>query len=138
MLRSVGDYWVNILKKYGVIIPAIMVLIMFMVMIAVDLTDAVSILMQTSLDGFIILACAVAVVFGVGVYYVFSKLKEEQISHYDLVLLVATALSACMLVLFIFTMSSNLLSICKCAFTVIMFVTCIILTVLRANYAKYW
>ncbi len=131
MLQKIYNYYLGVIKKYGIVIPAVIVAVSFGGMIAMDVTNALSGLVRNVLPLFIVLACLAGAAFVAGVVYTVLKLNSKEIGIQDLGMACLAVIGFLMLVMFIFT-GSNLFSLLKWLGTATVMLTSLGLGIYRA------
>lgn len=136
MLQKIGSFYLGVFKKYGIIIPAVLVVISFAIMLSIEATNALTALIHSSKAMFIILACVVGLALVAGTVYTVLKLKNSEIGIHDLGITAISAVALCMLVMYIFAGAGGALGICKWVITAVVLVLCVALSVLRSNHVS--
>ena len=138
MLQKLGNYFVNVFKKYGVVIPAILLVVAFAIMISLDVTDAFTAIKRNSVALLVVIGCVVGLAFVAGAVLAFLKRENAKAGLQDLAVIVIAALTLLMMIMFIFTggKAGSVVTICKWAFTAFAFVVCIALAVVRSNHVS--
>ncbi len=136
MIQKIGNYYLNVFKKYGVIIPAILVVVAFAIMISLEVTDAPSTLLENSKGLFITVLCiGVAAVIAAAVYCVL-KIKNEKIGIQDLCLTVIAALALLMIVMFIFAPGKGIVAVLKWVVCALVLIASVAISALRSNHIE--
>ncbi len=99
MLKKIGNYYLGIIKKFGVVIPSVIVGVLILCGILVDAFNGLSAL---SNGGFIAILVIAGVLFVAGVVYSVLKLKSKELGYHDLGLACLAAAGIIMLIAFIF------------------------------------
>lgn len=99
MLKKIGNYYLGIIKKFGVVIPSVIVGVLILCGILVDAFNGLSAL---SNGGFIAILVIAGVLFVAGVVYSVLKLKSKELGYHDLGLACLAAAGIIMLISFIF------------------------------------
>ena len=134
MLQKIGSYYLGVFKKYGVVIPAILLIVAYAIMISLEATDAIGIgLLKNNLPVFIVLACIAGLVFVGGIVYSVLKLNNKEIGIHDLGLTLVSILTVLMLVMYAFENATSLFTTLKWIITAVVTVVCVIVSVLRAK-----
>ncbi len=133
MLKKIGNYYLAIIKKYGVIIPAILVSVAFLCLLCIDVFDGLRALPKGAFIALAVVA-VLAVVAG-GVYSVL-KLKVKEIAVHDLVIACLAACCIPTLIMFCFTGYGSLadgLGFWKWVVTLVGLAICVALGVFRSK-----
>ena len=133
MLKKIGNFYSGIAKKYGVIIPALLVVVGFLCLLVVDLNDGLKAILLSSKGMFIALAVVVGCALVAGAVYTVLKIKAKEIAFRDLLLACLTAVCVPTLVMFIFTGGLVSLQLVKWVVALITLVVCLAFTAVRAN-----
>ena len=137
MLQKIGNYFVNVFKKYGVVIPAILLVVAFAIMISLDATDVFTAIARKSVALLIVIGCVVGLAFVVGAVFTFLKRENSKVGIQDLAIVLVAALTILMVIMFIFTGGNgSYVTICKWVFTLLALVVCSVLAVLRSNHVS--
>ncbi len=99
MLKKIGNYYLGIIKKFGVVIPSVIVGVLILCGILVDAFDGLTALSD---GGFIAVAVIGCVIFVAGIAYTVLKLKAKELGYHDLGLACFAVAGIVMLISFIF------------------------------------
>jgi hypothetical protein len=133
MLKKIGNYYLSIAKKYGVIVPALLVVMGFLCVLSIDVYDGLKAIILDSKGTFIALAVVAGCAFIAGAIYFVLKLKTKEIAFQDLIMACFTAICIPTLIMFIFTGGLVSLPLIKWVVTLILFVVSLALTAVRAG-----
>ena len=99
MLKKIGNYYLGIIKKFGVVIPSVIVGVLILCGILVDAFNGLTALSE---GGFIAVAIIGCVIFVAGIVYTVLKLKAKELGYHDLGLACFAVAGIVMLISFIF------------------------------------
>lgn len=131
MLQKIGNYYLGVIKKYGIVIPVAIVVASFVAMIFLDVFNGLTALVNNMLPLFIILVCVVGLAFAAGVVYTVLKLNSKEIGIQDLGMACLAVIGFLMLIMFLFT-GSALFSLLKWLGTATVMLTSLGLGIYRA------
>ena len=124
MLKKIGNYYLGIIKKFGVVIPSVIVGVLILCGILLDAFGALTALTD---GGFIAVAIIGCALFVAGVVYTVLKLKAKELGYHDLGLACLAVAGIVMLIAFIFLGGM----LWKWLTVVIGVIACVTLSVLR-------
>jgi hypothetical protein len=133
MINKIGNYYSAVIKKFGVIIPAILVTVAFLCLLCIDLFDGLRAILLASKGVFIAVAAIGGCALIAGVVYSLNKMKSKELALRDLLLVCFSALCIPTLIMFIFTGGLISLPLIKWVVTLILFVVSLALTAVRAG-----
>ena len=131
MLQKIGNYYLGVIKKYGIVIPVAIVVASFVAMIFLDVFNGLTALVNNMLPLFIILVCVVGLAFAAGFVYTVLKLNSKEIGIQDLGMACLAVIGFLMLIMFLFT-GSALFSLLKWLGTATVMLTSLGLGIYRA------
>ncbi len=99
MLKKIGNYYLGIIKKFGVVIPSVIVGVLILCGILVDAFDGLTALSDGGFVAVAIIGCAI---FVAGIVYTVLKLKAKELGYHDLGLACFAVAGIVMLISFIF------------------------------------
>lgn len=101
-MKKFGQFYLNLFKKYGVLIPLVIVALVFVAVIFMDKNDVFSKLLDGSTGGFVALAIVGILAVLVCAVLVVVKVKASEVTVVDLCLEMVSALALVMLIMFCF------------------------------------
>lgn len=134
-MKKFGQYYINLFKKYGVLIPIVIVALIFVALLFMDKNNVFSSLLDNSKAVFIIftvIGCVVMIACGV---LVVLKVKNTEVTVVDLCLEMVSALSLIMLIMFCFEpgKSGSVVTILKWVITAILLIGSLAISFIRAK-----
>ncbi len=134
-MKKFGQYYINLFKKYGVLIPIVIVTLIFVALLFMDKNDVFTSLLDNSKTGFIILTvvgCVVMIACGV---LVILKVKNKEVTVADLCLEMVSVLSLIMLITFCFEPGKpgSIVTILKWVITAVLLVGSLAISFMRSK-----
>lgn len=134
-MKKFCQYYINLFKKYGVLIPIVIVALIFVALLFMDKNDVFSSLLNNSKAGFLVLTvvgCVLMIVCGV---LVVLKVKNTEVTVVDLCLEMVSALSLIMLIMFCFEPGKfgSIVTILKWVITAILLIGSLAISFVRAK-----
>lgn len=133
-MKKLGRFYGEVAKKYGVVLPLIVVAALFALVCLFELNDLFFALLNASAGVFYTLFIVGLVAFVVAVAYVFIKGKSEEICALDACITWATVLAVAALVLFCINANSSIIGIAKLAVAGVAVLVCVVSACLRTKY----
>ena len=103
MLKKIGNYYLGIIKKFGVVIPSVIVGVSFLCMLFIDLFNGLRAIQLAAPAVFVVIAILAIGAFIAGAVYTVLKLKSKSLGIQDLGLACVAAAGVLCLIMFIFT-----------------------------------
>ena len=132
MLQKIANYYLGILKKFGLVIPVAAVSASYVAMILCEAFNAFSGIFRNVLPLFIILACVGGAALIAGVVYVVLKLNSKEIGIQDLVMACLAVIAFLMLIMFCFTSGASWMTALKWSATSVVMLISLGFSVYRA------
>lgn len=101
-MKKFCQYYKNLFKKYGVLIPLIIVALLFVALLFMDKNDVFTSLLNSTKAGFIVLAIIGVLAVLVCAVLVVVKVKSSEVTVVDLCLEMVSVLALAMLIMFCF------------------------------------
>lgn len=133
-MKKLGSFYGQVAKKYGVVLPIIVVAALFALVCLFELNNLFGALQKASEGVFYTLFIVGLVVFVVAIAYVFIKGKSEEVCILDACLLWGTLLFVAALVLFAFNASASLFGIAKLSCAGVGVLACVVGAAFRTKY----
>ncbi len=136
MLKKIGQYYAKTFKKFGWIIPAVVVAVAYGILITLEATDAFSALIRNVAPLFWVLfavGCAAVVA---GVVFTVLKLKKAEVCIIDVCLACIAAAALLVLIMFCFAPGAGWFSAVKWSVTAAILVASLVLTYFRVQNVK--
>lgn len=99
-MKKFGQFYLNLFKKYGVLIPLVIVALVFVAALFMDQNNVFSSLLEKSNAGFIVVAIIGILAALVCAVLVVVKVKASEVTVVDLCLEMVSALALAMLIMF--------------------------------------
>lgn len=133
MFKKLGNYYLSVFKKYGVVIPAVVVAVAYALLITVEATDALTALLRSSKVAFIVIGVLAAGGAITGVVFSVLKLKNKAVGFIDLGLTILAAVTLLMLIMFCFSGSHGWFAWMKWCVTAALLIVSVVFAVLRSK-----
>lgn len=133
MFKNLGSYYLAVFKKYGVIIPAVLVVIAYAILISIEATDAITALIHNGIGGFIAIAAVAVVALAGGIVYTVLKLNSKEVGIMDLGVTVLSAIALLTIVMFCFAPGVGWFAGLKWGVSAALLITCVAFAVVRSN-----
>ena len=134
-MKKFGQYYVSLFKKYGVLIPIVIVALLFVALLFMDKNNVFTSLLNSSKAGFIVLAIVgIVIVLSCGTLVVI-KVKNTEVTVVDLCLEMVSALSLVLLISFCFEPgeAKSVVTILKWVITAVLLIGSLAISYVRAR-----
>lgn len=137
-MKKFGQFYLNLFKKYGVLIPLVIVALVFVAVIFMDKNDVFSKLLDNAKGGFVALAIVGILAALVCAVLVVVKVKVSEVTVVDLCLEMVSALALVMLIMFCFMpgQSGSAVTVLKWLLTSVGLVGSLAISYVRAQAIK--
>ena len=133
MFKKLGNYYLSVFKKYGVVIPAVVVAVAYALLITVEATNALGALLKASKAAFIVIGVLAAAGAITGIVFSVLKLKNKAVSFIDLGLTLLAAITLLMLIMFCFATGTGWFAWLKWCVTAALLIISVVFAVLRSK-----
>ena len=133
VLQKMAKYYVGVIKKFGIVIPAIIAAVAYAIVLTMDLLNVPSKLLNGGVVWFVIIAVVLvgAVVFGA--IYTIKNLEAKEYAIQDVALTIIAAVGVLTILTIIFTSGVNAMSATKWIVVVAGTVLAFVLSFLRTK-----
>ena len=134
-MKKFGQYYINLFKKYGVLVPIVIVALIFIALLFMDKNNVFSSLLDNSKAGFIVLTVVGGVVMVACGVLVVLKVNNAEVTVVDLCLEMISGLSLIMLIMFCFEPGKlgSVVTILKWVITAILLIGSLAISFVRAK-----
>ena len=133
MLKKIGNYYLSIIKKFGVVIPSVVIGAAFLCLLFIDAFDGLTALAHSVRGLYVAIAIIVPAAALGGAIYIALKIKAKELSINDLALACFSAICVLALLMFIFTGAFVGLGLWKWVLCLIALVASLALTFFRVK-----
>ena len=133
ILQKMVKYYLGVIKKFGIVIPAVIAGVGYAAVLAMDLLDVPTLLLQGSVAGFVIVAIVLFGAFGFGAYYTIKNLGNKEYALQDLGLSCIAAIGVLTVLTFLFTSGWNGMSVTKWLVILGATALCVVLSFFRTK-----
>lgn len=133
-MKKLGNYYGQVARKYGVVLPLIVVAALFALACLFEVNDLFNALKKASEGVFYTLFIVALVAFVIAIAYVFIKGKSEEVCVLDACLTWGAVLFIACLVLFCCNISASWFSVAKIVVASVGILVAIIAAALRTKY----
>lgn len=133
-MKKLGNYYGQVARKYGVVLPLIVVAALFALACLFEVNDLFNALKKASEGVFYTLFIVALVAFVIAIAYVFIKGKSEEVCVLDACLTWGAVLFIACLVLFCCNISDSWFSVAKIVVASVGILVAIIAAALRTKY----
>ena len=136
-MKKLLKYYGKVFGIYGILTPLVISALMFVVLIVMERTDAFSAILAKSAAWFITIAIVGGLLLIGAIVFVIIKAISREINFVDLCIVIMTALSILMFILFCFQPGNgSFISILKWTVTAVILIASVALAVLRSLRVK--
>lgn len=134
-MKKFGQFYLNLFKKFGVLIPLVIVALIFVAGLFMDQNNLFSSILESTNAGFIVLAIVGILAVLVCAVLVVVKVKASDVTVVDLCLEMFSALALVMLIMFCFNpgQSGSPVTVLKWLLTSVGLVASLVISYVRAQ-----
>ena len=135
MLKKIEQYYVNTFKKFGWIIPSVIVGVAFAIAITLEATNSFGALIKAAKPLFWVLFGIGSAAIVAGVVFTVLNIKKEEVNATDVGLVCMIALTFLMMIMYLFTLGVGQMAL-KWIVTPVILVGSLVLTYFRVQNVK--